>query len=246
MGHSVAVSFISKGAYEQDGFHSWVELENLMYSDGLFIPPAIPDSLEVQLLQLPLPKVMINYPPPLAAVDSVIWDVIGAIHQAVEHFVSMGHRRILYIGDIYKFRGFQLRWQAFEEAMKWHGSVMVPEEHLTSSYSHSELWMSELKEKLSQGHFTAILCAVDHDLAKIFYVVHSLQLSIPDDISLISLADMENPLFPQVTRPLLLVKEGGQRAAERLLWRIANPNLPYEHIRLQGGFYNGSTVKRIT
>jgi LacI family transcriptional regulator len=42
-----------------------------------------------------------------------------------------------------------------------------------------------------------------------------------------------------------MIRESGIRAAERMLWRMANPHLPYEHTLLQGGFYEGSTVKAI-
>jgi LacI family transcriptional regulator len=218
----------------------------LQYSDGIFIPPAIPEFLENTLLQLPFPKVLINYPPPLASVDSVIWDVAHAIHQSVNHFVSMGHRRILYVGDIHTYRGFQIRWQAFREAMRAVGADPDPAHHITRSSDQIDLWIPEFKDKLISGNFSAILCSVDQDLAKIFYAVHSLGRSIPGDYSLISLENMEHPLPPKLTRPTLLIKEAGSRAAERLLWRIANPDLPYEHLRLQGDFIAGDTVTRVT
>lgn len=34
---------------------------------------------EVAWLGLPLPKILLNYPPPAAQVDSVIWDVASAV-----------------------------------------------------------------------------------------------------------------------------------------------------------------------
>ncbi|MBP1967604.1 hypothetical protein [Paenibacillus aceris] len=43
-------------------------------------------------------------------------------------------------------------------------------------------------------------------------------------------------------RPQLAIRESGYRAADRMLWRIANPHLPYEHVRLQGDFFMGSTL----
>jgi LacI family transcriptional regulator len=42
--------------------------------------------------------------------------------------------------------------------------------------------------------------------------------------------------------PLLAIRETGYRAADRMLWRIANPSLPYEHIRIQGELKIGSTT----
>jgi LacI family transcriptional regulator len=243
LGHTVSASFMSGSIHNSQQFEQWTEHIELSYYDGLFIPPTIPQLPEQLLLQLPLPKVLINFPPVLSHVDSVIWDVVSAIHQSVDHFVSMGHRRILYIGDIHSFRGFQLRWQAFQDAMKGIGMEADPELHLTGSSLDSELWISELQDKLRTGNFSAILCAVEHNLPRVLYAVQSINRSIPGDYSLISLENTENPLFPQLSRPILLVNETGRRAAERMLWRIANPEQPYEHIRLQGTFIKGDTVR---
>ncbi|WP_409340759.1 LacI family DNA-binding transcriptional regulator [Paenibacillus sp. MBLB4367] len=244
-GHTVSATFLPNAASAQADASYWMESMDLHYYDGLFIPPAIPERLEHAFLQLPMPKVLINYPPAIATVDSVIWDVVAAIHQSVNHFLSMGHNRILYMGDIHKHRGFQLRWQAFQEAMHRLGAEAVPEDHITDRSASGDSWMSTLKEKLQRGRYTAILCAVQQDLPGIIYALQSVNLSIPEDISLISLEDMENRRFPQLSRPLLLMKEAGRRAAERLLWRIANPDEPFEHIRLQGSFYKGGTVRKI-
>jgi LacI family transcriptional regulator len=59
---------------------------------------------------------------------------------------------------------------------------------------------------------------------------------------LISLENGPNELLPGLTRPVLLIREAGVRAAERMLWRIANPVQPYEHTLLQGPFFRGETV----
>ncbi|MDF2961581.1 MAG: hypothetical protein K0S39_3316 [Paenibacillus sp.] len=244
LGHSVSVSFIPGTVNNSASLERWIEITDLLYSDGLFIPPALPEFLESSLLRLQLPKVLINYPPVLSNVDSVIWDVMYAIHQSVDHFVSMGHRRILFVGDIHSYRGFRLRWQAFQEAMGLLGMNADPGVHHTAAALSGEQWAAQLKEKLESGSYTAILCAVDHDLAKIVYAVQSLGRSIPEDYALIGLENMGNRQFPNAARPVLLVKEAGYRAAERLLWRLANPDQPFEHIRLQGGFIAGATVTK--
>lgn len=66
---------------------------------------------------------------------------------------------------------------------------------------------------------------------------------IPDDYSLISLQHEADEFFPQLSRPVLSIRETGIRGAERMLWRLANPSFPYEHTMLQGTFFDGETVK---
>ncbi|MFD0714383.1 LacI family DNA-binding transcriptional regulator [Paenibacillus sp. GCM10027626] len=239
-GHTMTATFLPPLNTEMQSWLAGIDLE---YYDGVIIPPAIQEEIERLLLQLPLPKVLINYPPPLANVDSVIWDVLTAVHQSVHYLHAMGHERILYIGDIYRHRGFRLRWQAFCEAMGRIGIVPQPEQHMTVYALPSEQWMSELQHKLIHGKYSAILCAVQQDLSAVMYALQKINLNIPEHISLVSVEDMENKRFPQLSRPLLLMQEAGRRAAERLLWRIANPHEPFEYTRLQGTFFPGSTVQ---
>ncbi|NHN31415.1 LacI family DNA-binding transcriptional regulator [Paenibacillus agricola] len=247
LGHSVSASFMPSSIDSQQQFEQWVEQIELHYYDGIFIPATIPDLPEQLLLQLPIPKVLINFPPVLANVDSVIWDVVTAIHQSVDYLAAMGHRRILYIGNIHTYRGFQLRWQAFQDAMNGMGMSAEPELHLTEDDLDHELWISRLQEKLLHGNYTALLSAVENNLPRVLYTVQAMNRSIPDHYSLISLENSgKNPLFPQLSRPTLLIGETGSRAAERMLWRIANPNQPYEHIRLQGTFFKGDTVRSLS
>nr|WP_238357536.1 substrate-binding domain-containing protein [Cohnella zeiphila] len=245
LGHSVSTSFLSSRITGRGELEDWIANSDLLYADGVVIPPAIPDEIESLLLDIPLPKVLINYPPPLAHVDSVIWDVEQAIHQSVRHFVSMGHKRILYIGDTDTFRGFRLRWSAFCAAMRGAGLTVDPEEHLTSPAQSSSEWERQLTERLLESDRTAILCAVDSYLNPLIYFLQARGKSIPNDYSLIGLENMASPLFPHISRPSLLVREAGRKAAERLLWRIANPDEPFEHIRLSGGFLEGNSVRRL-
>lgn len=242
-GHSITVSFLPSFVKDRQGLDRWVEQTDLLYNDGLFIPPTIHPELEAMLLSLPLPKVLINYPPPLAEVDSVIWDVEHAIRLSVRHFAVNGHRKILYIGNTHEHRGFQLRWTAFQSAMRELGCIVDPGDHLTESKPFHSGWDEELYAKLLHTGCTAILCAIDMDLYPLLYLLQTRGHTVPADYSLIGLENLGQPdVYPSLARPALLVKEAGCRAAERMLRRIADPAEPFEHIRLAGGFIAGGSV----
>ncbi|MDQ1910303.1 LacI family DNA-binding transcriptional regulator [Paenibacillus sp. GD4] len=226
-------------------FREWMKRHELDYCDGLFLSPVLPPVAESELLSQPVPKIMLNFPPHTVEVDSVVWDVYHAVHQSVRYFISKGHRRIMYVGDIESHRGFRLRWQGFQEAMNEAGLTVDPKAHMTAPPPTKEQWIEELREKLTETKPTAILCALQRDPAWFYYACSTIGLSIPEDVSLVSLEHERPSFFPELTRPILLVKEAGERAAERMLWRIANPGAPYEHIRLQGAFYEGETVRAL-
>jgi LacI family transcriptional regulator len=220
----------------------WLEQQNVAYWEGVFIPPAIKPGLERLLLSQKVPRIMINFPLPVEEVDSVIWDVGTAIWQSVRYLASMNHTRILYIGDTVRFRGFSIRWRAFGEAMGEAGQIVNPMDHVIGAINDKDQWIAEVVDKLERTKPTAILSAVQYDLAWIYYACSLAGRSIPGDCSLISLENDRNDLLPGLTRPFLVVREAGARAAERMLWRLANPTKPYEHTLIQGAFNAGNTV----
>ncbi|KHL92329.1 hypothetical protein QW71_29900 [Paenibacillus sp. IHB B 3415] len=72
--------------------------------------------------------------------------------------------------------------------------------------------------------------------------VQELGLNIPEQLSIVAMEHGELEACPGLSRPALLVQEAGERAAELMLRRIANPLAPYEQIRLLGPFLTGETV----
>lgn len=229
---------------QTERFEQWADKHHLIYADGLFVSPLLESAFERRLLALPVPKILLNFPPKPASADSVIWDVGTAIRQSVDHLLACGHRRILFVGATRPHRGFRLRWRSFMEAMEDAGITVALEEHVTGTLSKED-WISQVTDKLHSMRATAILSAINHDLAWIYHACSLLGKRIPNDYSLISLENSLNEWLPSLSRPLLPVRETGVRAGERMLWRLANPRAPYEHTMLQGQFFSGDTVRKL-
>lgn len=244
LGHKIDISFIP-GSLSAKDFASWIEQEGILYADGLFITALIPGHLESLLLELKLPRILLNYPPVGCKVDSVIWDVYDATWQSVQYLTSKGHTHIVYYGEAGRTRGYKQRWLAFVEAMKQEGLPVREEDHLIDMPLNQTEWLHTFKRQMEQLKPTALLCATEMNLAWIFYALSEMGYHIPQDVSLISLDHIYSSFIPNITHPVLLMKETGYRAADRMLWRLANAHLPHEHIRLQGPFFEGETVKKL-
>ncbi len=243
LGHSLYPQLMPSTISEPAELEAWLTSIEIDYTDGLFLTAAIPERLEESLLSLPMPKVLINYPPDLAEVDSVVWDVEYAVHRSVEALHACGHRNVLYVGEIGQLRGFRLRWQAFAAASIRAGlPAPEPAEHVTSAAVDRVDWMEQLRARLSTGRFTAVLSAIPGEAEWVYAAAASLSLSIPADLSLVGMDHLEHPSIAGLARPQLIVREAGERAAELMLRRIANPTLPYEHVRLKGPFLAGQTI----
>jgi LacI family transcriptional regulator len=247
LGHVLTSMVFPKQFSGESELLEWMERSAVMFMDGIFLPPALPDWIEAALLRLPLPKVMINFPPDGAEIDSVIWDVQHAVHLSVNKMYELGHRRILYVGDIQAERGFRLRWQAFQAACARLKLLIPthPEEHLTEAAANRAEWLERLQGKLTDGRYTAVLCTLNEDITWLFVALQMAGLSVPDPISLIGTDHETHATYPGITRPVLRVREAAERAAELMMRRIANPQLPFEHVRLAGPLFPGETMLRL-
>ncbi|GIP33928.1 LacI family DNA-binding transcriptional regulator [Paenibacillus sp. J2TS4] len=228
-GHSIETVIIPYEFKEGESLQDWADIHQLEYMDGIFIPPMVGLEQEEHLLRYSIPRILINFPGHAAEVDSIAWDVGTAIHQSVRYLLSKGHRKIIYVGRKEGHRGFVIRWQSFEKAMADAGLECHPDDHMVEFGD----WNVRLVEKLERVQPTAILCATGMDLAWIYHACGLLGKRIPDDISLISMQHVENQHVPQLSRPLIMIRESGIRAAERMLWRIANPHHPYQQLMTQ-------------
>lgn len=242
-GHSVEIVQIPYQLENGAALPNWAESYQVEYGDGLFIAPMIGEEQEEFLLRYSIPRILINFPGHAAKVDSIAWDVGTAMHQSVRYLLANGHTRIMYVGGISTHRGFIRRWQAFMAAMKEAGLDATPDSHMITESIEKQHWSEAFVQKLLRDQPTAIINA-NSDIAWIYHACACIGKRIPNDISVIGFEHEQNAFVPELTRPYLLIREAGIRAAERMLWRIANPHLPYEHVLLQGGFYEGATVNK--
>ncbi|GAA3401598.1 LacI family DNA-binding transcriptional regulator [Paenibacillus hodogayensis] len=242
IGHTIETLLLPERMNEKK-LDQWIRTKELHYCEGIFIAPRLtPPEWERTLLDLPIPRILLNYPSPGMPVDSVVWDVSTAVALAVKHLADIGHRRIMYAGDIRTQRGFALRWQSFAEAVRACGLPFEPQAHLTDSDGDAHARSERLASLLATCKPTAILCGIDEEVEPLYAAIRRLGLDVPTDLSLIGLLNEQKESLPLFTRPLLAIKETGYRAAERMLWRIANPTMPYEYIRIQAAVFAGSTT----
>lgn len=246
LGHALHPLLLPRSLSTAAELERWLERNGVLHAEGLFLTAMLPEWIESALLALPLPKVCINYPPVGAAVDSVIWDVEHAVHLSVELLHRCGHRRILYVGHTGLHRGFRLRWKAFLAASERFGLAGDDGGHLTEAAGDRAAWMEALRARLASGRYSAVLSAIPGNADWVLAAAASVGVGIPGQMSLVAIEHEEHPYGPDLSRPLLPVRKAGERAAELMLRRLANPALPHEHVRLLGPLHEGNTVRRLT
>jgi LacI family transcriptional regulator len=240
-GHEI-VNILLPHTNKEVNIDGWLLENGIEHADGLFIPPGLPKQWESRLLRLPVPRILLGYPSPGTGIDSVVWDMYEATWLSVAHLREAGHRRIMYIGNIDEKPGYLLRWYAFHEAMRSFSGPVDPANHYTQSRENCPTWVEQLLEHIGRVKPSAIICGIDNQVQLVYNACSSAGWQIPGDLSMVGFLNEQPASLPLFSRPALPIWDTGYRAADRMLWRIANPSLPYEHIRIHGRFIAGSTT----
>ncbi|MFS0726921.1 LacI family DNA-binding transcriptional regulator [Paenibacillus sp. 1P07SE] len=252
-GHKIELLFVPDDLDAEKGWEKWALRHDLDFADGLFLSPNLSEELERRLIALPIPAIMLNFPPVGANVDSVIWNIADSMQQCVHLLARSGHRRIMYVGPTgtirgFTVRGFRVRWHSYLAALEAAGLPSAPDDCMLEMEGDAADWSSRWLAKVERMQPTAFVCATQAAVVRLYTACGATGRHIPSDYSLVALEPEPalQGLMPDVARPLLPVQATGHRAVERMLWRIANPGAPYEHILLQGDLHLGETVKRLS
>ncbi len=153
-------------------------------------------------------------------VDSIICSGYDAARMALGYLCSLGHRKIVYLGETKD----EQRYDAYLDMIRQHGGSgcekLVIEAPFTSARS-----FDVVDKALEDGmEFTAIFCANDISSVGVYRAMKKHRLSVPRDVSVIGLNDMEyvRYLDPMLTSSRVPLEDLGRHAAKLLIDRIEN------------------------
>jgi DNA-binding LacI/PurR family transcriptional regulator len=176
-----------------------------------------------------MPIVSVGREPGLAVVDRVTANHWRGAFDAVEHLISLGHKRIAYIGASALHARRLRRFQGFCDALHQHG-LDVRDEWIVGPAGDSGPGYSTLADGYAgmqrlldlSRRPTAIFARNDFTAMGALSAARDRGLNIPGDIAIVGFDNV--PLSAFTTPPLTTVEqptaEQGRRAAEMLLERI--------------------------
>lgn len=122
-------------------------------------------------------------------VDTVVVDNASSMHQAVEHLIEHGHRRILFVGNLGQ-TDMAERYDAYRATLTEHG---LPHHHVTA-VDHVEVGGRSaapgVLAAMADG-FTAAVCATDRVTLGVMAALREAGKSVPEDLALIGFDDVE-------------------------------------------------------
>ena len=164
------------------------------------------------------------------------WPCIGTdnLHggrMATEYLLSLGHRKIAYVGDefvdvFYAFNTSYERYTGFSQVMESHG-LRVPDHHICLAPHDYDAARASALELFRQPDLpTAIFAMSDMQALACIAAAEECGLRVPDDLSIIGYDDLEISYHTRLTTMRQHLLESGRLAIDYLLKRLSGENCP--------------------
>ena len=159
--------------------------------------------------------------------------------EITSHLIASGHKQLGFIGDCGNTcRSFQDRWEGFKSALT-DNNLPLCEKFIFGKSKHEILqnikpWIASLKE------FPTVFVCVNDLYAFVTKTgLMEIGLNVPQDIALCGFDNDPgiSVLYPDLTTADSLVQYVGRRAIQAVLWRMSNPNAPFEVIKITSPIY---------
>jgi DNA-binding LacI/PurR family transcriptional regulator len=230
-------------AREADALDTLLELR----MDGVLMAGARVASSVIRHVAQSVPVVAITRNVRLPGVDVVVNDDRLGATMAVDHLVSLGHRRIAHI-DGGGGSGAKRRARGFLDAMARHGLARQAR-RIAGEYTE-EAGTRGVAELLAEGaRSTAIFCANDYQAVGAVDALRKADLSVPEDVSVVGYDNVHLAALGQVNLTTVHQPrhEMGRQAAklilERLQLRTAGQDRPDRRVIIPPEFVvRGSTA----
>ena len=149
------------------------------------------DTMVARLLQSKVAAVFLDVGKVGPQVSNIRVNYGRGIHQAVEHLLELGHRRIAFIGGPDHFMSAQFRRQAFVRTMKKYGSTLQTESAFFEGDFKYESGERAVRKLLTlKRRPTAILAANDLMAVGALGELKRAGLRVPADVSVIGCDDI--------------------------------------------------------
>jgi LacI family transcriptional regulator len=215
------------------------------YVDGMIISPIrITDDHLAALADSPVPVVVIGQLPGDAPVDNVRTDSRTGVALAVDHLVAAGRRRIGFLNGPLDTVPGAARDAGFRVALARHGIALderlieVGDFQYAAGRAAAERLLDRVGREGGRGSNTgrpdALLCANDLIALGALHTLLVAGIGVPRDVALVGMDDTElaQMAFPQISSVSLGSATRGRRAAELLLERIDQPDLPPRRVEV--------------
>ena len=216
---------------------SYMRLLDSKRADGLIV--AVTLGNHAYLRSWPtqrLPLVSIDRLPSELSIDAVLLDNMGGARQAVEHLITLGHKRIGIVTGIPGITTTEERVTGYQQALAAYGMPFDPA-LIAEGNSRIDGGERAALQLLTQEAARPTALFVTNGLMVIgaLQAIDLVGLRCPQDIALVGFDDFEWAaiMHPRLTTVYQPTYEIGQKAAQLLFERLEKRDSPPQVVRLQ-------------
>lgn len=177
-----------------------------------------------------LDRTVVPYP------ERGVHDLVGidnrrAGYRITEHLLRLGSRRVAFVGIENAAATVEAREAGYREAVSaWHSAI---EPELVQRLDPTSV--PDVRRVMESTHPDAIVCANDWTAARLMHTILGLGYSVPDDVRLVGIDDMDYASLLPIPLTTLRqpTREIGAAAFAAMLDRVTRPDTPVRDILLQ-------------
>ncbi len=203
----------------------YVQIAREKQADGIIFISCQVSNNYLQELTSNLPVVVADRSVEDLSVDMVLNDNVEGSREAVRHLVRLGHQAIATIRGPQETQTGIDRYIGYEKVLKESGLEVVPDYVRDGDFKEQSGYY-EAQQLLKLPHPpTAIFAANDLMALGTLNALEQAGVRVPEDMALVGYDDIPiaSRIKPGLTTVAQLKYELGQQAAERLMWRLSNP-----------------------
>ena len=187
----------------------------------------------VKKLAKKISKPIVSMGLPIEGIHSVIIDYTAAFDDIISHFISHDINSFAFVSDPFSTPVFNLRYQAFLNAIRKNG-LEIPSELIlegTGGYMSGYNCARKLAPLIRKGSVKAVICASDDIALSVIRYFSENNINVPCDVKIIGLDNTSNDSFyiPYLTTIDICLEQAFEKAVSVLYEQIFGNNQTLTH-----------------
>ena len=203
--------------------------------DGLIVAGRAPKRLLRYIKEKKIPCVLVDFKVPLYKTNHVLIDNISGSKEAMNHLISLEHKRIGFVAGSSTHPSIQERYEGYRQVMYEHFGDSISDIDKLTYLDEEEASPAIGREgalellRLSDPP-TAIFACNDATAIGCYKAAKELGLIVPDDLAIMGFDDVDSSthLDPDLSTVHIYKAELGKEAVRSLVDQLDNPDQPFK------------------
>ena len=220
-----------------------IRADGIIYIATEKIPTLLKDIIDNDII----PVIFLDRNPGLENISLITTDNRNGMYQATKYLITLGHRKILYLGGKIGTSTNNDRFAGFMEAIMESDIPINNCRILNANFSNSDAFKIIKEDIQKEGSsYTAIAAANDAMALGAMKALKSEKVKVPETVSIIGYDDIPSSAIAGLTTIRQPFIEMGRTAFLNLLASIADPKTPKKTIVLSSSivFRNSCSILR--